>query len=123
MSSKIILTSLAEDLMTIVRGSMVELANECGGKDRCSNPKCLYHKVQRHKNPRPNPYLDLCYTSTLALYHLIEMLSPLSGEEFDKWVKLRRKDGPTGRRNARDLLSTFGLILMEKSLIHHISSM
>lgn len=109
MSSKIILTSLAEDLLTIVRGSMVELANECGGKDRCSNPKCLYHKVQRHKDPKPNPYLDLCYTSTLTLYHLIEMLSPLSGEEFDKWVKLRRKDGPTGRRNAKGPVKHFWL--------------
>lgn len=109
MSNKILFTSLAEDLMKVVRGSIVELANDCGGKDKCSNPNCMYHTVQRHKDPTQNPYLDLCYTSTLTLYHLIEMLSPLSGGEFDRWVKLRRKDGPTGRRNAKGPVKHFWL--------------
>jgi len=109
MSNKILFASLAEDLMNVVRGSIVELANDCGGKDKCSNPNCMYHTVQRHKDPTQNPYLDLCYTSTLTLYHLIEMLSPLSGGEFDRWVKLRRKDGPTGRRNAKGPVKHFWL--------------
>ena len=107
MSSKIIFASLAEDLMSVVRTSIVELADECGGRDKCSNPKCLYHTVQRHKDPSTNPYLDLCYTSTLTLFHLVEMLSPLSGSEFDKWVKLRKMDGPTGRRNSKGPVKHF----------------
>ena len=107
MSNKHSFVSIANDLMSVVHNSIEELATECGGKELCSNPTCMYHTVQRHKDPRPNPYLDLCYTSTMVLYHLIEAKTKLSNDELDKFVKVRRKDGPTGRRNAKGVIKHF----------------
>lgn len=95
------LISAADELMLVVKSSIIELAEACGGKNRCTDPNCMYHGVQRHKDPRSNPFLDLCYTSTMVLYHLLEEESCVDYEVFNKIVKLRRKDGPTGRRNAK----------------------
>lgn len=103
------LVSTADQLMPVVKNSIIELAEACGGKDRCTDPNCMYHGVQRHKDPRSNPFLDLCYTSTMVLYHLLEEESCVDHEAFNKIVKLRRKDGPTGRRNAKGPVKHFWL--------------
>jgi len=102
---------LADELIEVVRQSVVDLAEACGGKDHCKNPNCMFHKVQRHKDPRKNPFKDLCYTSTMALYHLLEIHSrqSVSAEAFNKIVKLRRKDGPTGRRHSKGPVKHFWL--------------
>ena len=102
---------LADELIEVVRQSVVDLAEACGGKDHCKNPNCMFHKVQRHKDPRHNPFKDLCYTSTVVLYHLLEVHTrhSISPEAFNKIVKFRRKDGPTGRRNSKGVIKHFWL--------------
>ena len=49
----------------------------------------------------------------MALYHLLEIHSrqSVSPEAFNKIVKLRRKDGPTGRRHSKGPVSTSSWIL------------
>ena len=103
------LITAADNLMAVVKQSVIDLAEACGGKHNCSNPDCMYHGVQRHKDPRPNPFLDLCYTSTMVLYHLLEEEACVDHSAFNKIVKLRRKDGPTGRRNAKGPVKHFWL--------------
>ena len=103
------LITAADELMPVVKGSIVELAEACGGKEHCTDPNCMYHGVQRHKDPRSNPFLDLCYTSTMVLYHLLEEEACVDHAAFNKIVKLRRKDGPTGRRNAKGPVKHFWL--------------
>ena len=98
------IVSTTNDLQEVVRNSIVSLSHKCGGKEKCSNPKCLYQKVQRHKNPIHNPYLDLCYTSTIALWNLIKQVS---GSENVERVKVYQKDGPTGRRHAKGIVQHF----------------
>jgi len=100
------LVSTASDLQDVVRNSIVSFAHNCGGKGNCSNPKCIYQKVQRHKDPINNPYLDLCYTSTIALWRLIKHVS---GSENVNRVKVYQKDGPTGRRHAKGIVQHFWL--------------
>jgi len=46
------------------------------------------------------------------VYHLIEMFSPLFGEKFKKWVNMVLLFVVL----QNDLLRTFGLILMDKSM-------
>lgn len=87
------LIEFASELQDVVRASIETLAHKCKGKDHCDDPACLYQKVQRHKDPRSNPYLDLCYTSTMTLFKLMEKHLPVSQEEFIDRVKVYRKDG------------------------------
>ena len=101
------LLSIADDLTARVRYAVAELANECVGKDNCSNPSCLFHKVTRHKDPRPNPLLNLCYPSTIALYHLLKVLSPVTPDEFTKLVRVMKADSPTGARHAKGAMKHF----------------
>ena len=100
------LLTTADELQTTVRNSIVSLAHDCAGKHSCTNPKCLYNKIQRHKDPRPNPYLDLCYTSTLALWHL---LAEFTGSENVDRIKVYQKDSPTGRRHSKGAVQHFWL--------------
>ena len=100
------LVSTASDLQDVVRNSILSLAHNCGGKANCSNPNCIYQKVQRHKDPINNPYLDLCYTSTIALWKLIKHVS--GSANVDR-VKVFIKDGPTGRRNSKGFVKHFWL--------------
>ena len=105
------LIEFTSELQDVVRASIETLAHKCKGKDQCTDPACLYQKVQRHKDPRFNPYLDLCYTSTMALFKLMEKHLPVTNEEFIDRVKVYRKDGPTGRRNSKGPIKHFWLEL------------
>ena len=100
------LITTAGDLQQVIRNSIVSLSHKCEGKGKCSNPKCIYQKVQRHKCPIHNPYLDLCYTSTIALWKLIK---EVSGSANVDRVKVYQKDGPTGRRHAKGIVQHFWL--------------
>lgn len=101
------LIEFASELQDVVRASIETLAHKCKGKDHCDDPACLYQKVQRHKDPRSNPYLDLCYTSTMTLFKLMEKHLPVSQEEFIDRVKVYRKDGTSGRRNSKGVVKHF----------------
>ena len=101
------LISLADDLTVHVRHAVSELAEACGGKDNCTNPSCMFHKVTRHADPRPNPLKNLCYPSTFALYHLLEMFSPASADEFRRLVRVMKADSPTGARHAKGAMKHF----------------
>jgi len=100
------LTDVANELQYTVRNSIVSLSHKCSGKGKCTNPKCLWKKVQRHKNPINNPYKDLCYTSTIALWKLINIYT--NSENVDR-VKVFQKDGPTGRRHSKGVVQHFWL--------------
>ena len=101
------LISLADDLTVHVRHAVSELAEACGGKDNCTNPSCMFHKVTRHADPRPNPLKNLCYPSTLALYHLLEMFSDVSRDEFKKLVRVMKADSPTGATHSKGPMKHF----------------
>ena len=101
------LISLADDLTLHVRHAVSELAEACGGKDNCTNPSCMFHKVTRHADPRPNPLKNLCYPSTLALYHLLEMFSDVSRDEFKKLVRVMKADSPTGATHSKGPMKHF----------------
>ena len=50
--------------------------------------------------------MDLCYTSTIALWKLIK---EVSGSANVDRVKVYQKDGPTGRRHAKGIVQHFWL--------------
>ena len=101
------LLSLADELNFAVRDAVAELAEACGGKDHCTNPSCLFRKVTRHADPRSNPLKNLCYPSTFALYHLLEMFSDVSRDEFKNLVRVMKADSPTGARHAKGAMKHF----------------
>lgn len=101
------LISLADELNFAVRDAVSDLAQACGGKDTCTNPSCMFHKVTRHADPRPNPLKNLCYPSTLALYHLLEMFSDVSRDEFKKLVRVMKADSPTGATHSKGPMKHF----------------
>ena len=98
---------LAEELNFAVRGAVADLAEDCGGKDNCTNPSCMFHKVTRHKDPRSNPLLNLCYPSTMALYHTLRFLSQIDKDEFGKLVRVMKADSPTGARHSKGPMQHF----------------
>ena len=108
-TSKQQLISLADNLTLHVRHAVGELAEACGGKDNCTDPPCMFHKVTRHKDPRPNPLLNLCYPSTFALYHLLEMFSDISRDRFQKLVRVMKADSPTGATHSKGAMKHFWL--------------
>ena len=101
------LISLADELNFAVRDAVSDLAQACGGKDNCTNPSCLFRKVTRHADPRLNPLKNLCYPSTFALYHLLEMFSDVSRDEFKKLVRVMKADSPTGSRHCKGAMKHF----------------
>lgn len=52
--------------------------------------------------------MDLCYTSTLALWNLIK---EVSGSANVDRVKVYQKDGPTGRRHPKGIVQHFWLVV------------
>ena len=101
------LLRLADEFNFAVREAVADLADDCGGKDNCTNPSCLFRKVSRHADPRSNPLKNLCYPSTLALYHLLEMFSGGSRDEFKKLVRVMKADSPTGARHSKGAMKHF----------------
>lgn len=101
------LISLADELNFAVRDAVSDLAQACGGKDNCTNPSCLFRKVTRHADPRLNPLKNLCYPSTFALYHLLEMFSSASVDEFRRLVRVMKADSPTGARHCKGAMKHF----------------
>jgi len=105
------LIELTSELQDVVRLSLKSIAHKCKGKDQCTDPACIYQGVQRHQDPRSNPYLDMCYTSTMTLFKLMEKHLPISSEEMNHRVQVFRKDGPTGRKNSKGPIKHFWLEL------------
>lgn len=107
------LIEFTSELQDLVRLSLKSFAHKCQGKDRCTDPTCIYQGVQRHKDPRPNPYLDMCYTSTMTLFKLMQTYLPISSDELVHRVQIFRKDGPTGRKNSKGPIKHFWLELYD----------
>ena len=105
------LIEFSSELQDVVRLSLKSIAHKCKGKDQCTDPVCIYQGVQRHQDPRSNPYLDMCYTSTMTLFKLMEKHLPISSEEMNHRVQVFRKDGPTGRKNSKGPIKHFWLEL------------
>lgn len=105
------LIEFTSELQDVVRLSLKSIAHKCKGKDQCTDSACIYKGVQRHKDPRVNPYLDMCYTSTMTLFKLMEKHLPISSEEMIHRVQVFRKDGPTGRKNSKGPIKHFWLEL------------
>ena len=106
-TTKRTLIALADELNLHIRHAVAELAEACGGKDRCTNPSCMFQKVTRHKDPRNNPLLNLCYPSTMALYHTLQCFSEIDRDAFGKLVRVMKADSPTGARHSKGPMQHF----------------